>query len=96
MGTHRNLYGSNRWRRKSEEFRKRNPLCAYCLKRGVVKASQVADHVSPHKGDETEFFYGKLQALCKDCHDAAKKLEEHGQVGFDAQGNPITPTGGWV
>lgn len=95
-GQHAHLYRKNRWKVKSERFRKANPLCAYCLKRGKVVASQVADHATPHKGEEDSFWYGKLVALCKPCHDSAKKLEEFGKVGFDAQGDPITPTGGWV
>lgn len=89
------LYRTHRWRKISERFRKANPLCAYCLKRGRVVASQVADHATPHKGDPNAFYYGKLVALCKTCHDSAKKAEEHGMVGFDPEGNPLTPTGGW-
>lgn len=95
-GAHAHLYRKNRWKLKSERFRAANPLCAYCMKRGRAVPSEVADHKTPHKGDEESFWNGELIALCKACHDSAKKLEEFGKVGFDAQGNPITPTGGWV
>lgn len=86
-GAHAHLYRKNRWKVKSEEFRKRNPLCVSCLAKGIVKASQVADHVTPHKGDETVFWDGQLQALCKDCHDL-KSIVEDASAGGTAQTHP--------
>ncbi len=91
-GAHAHLYRKNRWRLKSESFRRNNPLCEYCKRLGKVKASEVADHATPHKGEESSFWYGKLIALCKECHDSAKKAEEHGKIAFDPSGNPLT---GW-
>lgn len=89
-GAHAHLYRKSRWKLKSERFRRANPMCAYCLKRGDLQLSEVADHAIPHKGDEESFWNGPLVALCKSCHDSAKRREEHGKLAFDEQGNPIT------
>jgi 5-methylcytosine-specific restriction endonuclease McrA len=49
----------------------------------------VADHVIPHKGDESLFWdAGNLQGLCKRCHDSDKARIEAGgearqQIGAD-------------
>lgn len=75
-GAHAHLYRKNRWKVKSEEFRKRNPLCVRCLEKGIVTASEVADHVIPHKGDEEAFWAGSLSALCKPCHDLKSAVED--------------------
>lgn len=87
MGLHRHLYGSSRWRKTSERFRKANPLCVRCKANGLVVASQVADHVTPHKGDESSFWTGELQALCKTCHDL-KSIVEDDSAGGTAQTHP--------
>lgn len=86
-GAHAHLYRKNRWKVKSEEFRKRNPLCVSCLAKGKVKASQVCDHVTPHKGNEEAFWSGEVQALCKDCHDL-KSIIEDASAGGTAQTHP--------
>jgi hypothetical protein len=43
--------------------------------------AQVADHVEPHQGDQIQFWFGKLQSLCKPCHDSRKRYTELN--GFD-------------
>jgi 5-methylcytosine-specific restriction protein A len=35
----------------------------------VVTAATIADHVVAHGGDWNAFRFGKLQSLCKRCHD---------------------------
>ena len=84
---HRHLYGSSRWRKTSERFRKANPLCVSCKAKGLVVASQVADHVTPHKGDEHSFWNGELQALCTTCHDL-KSITEDASAEGTAQTHP--------
>ena len=88
-----NLYG-HRWRQHRLRFLKTHPLCRYCSGRGRIEPATVVDHIIPHKGD-LELFWDQAnhQPLCKTCHDSAKKLEESGKSGCDAQGNPL---GGWM
>lgn len=43
---------------------------------------RIADHRTPHKGDETLFWSrGNLQCLCKGCHDRVKQAEDRRGVG---------------
>jgi len=76
MGQHHHLYNNSRWLARRKQQLSAHPLCALCLARGVVTAATVADHVVPHSGDVHLFWYGKLQSLCKLCHDSAKRHEE--------------------
>lgn len=70
-----------------------HPLCATCLSRGVTTPATIADHVEPHRGDWNAFMLGKLQSLCKPCHDKDKRLLDlHGysdDIGDD--GWPLDP-----
>jgi 5-methylcytosine-specific restriction endonuclease McrA len=51
--------------------------CAMCKTLVADTSKMVADHVTPHRGDEALFFDEKnLQALCKACHDGAKQAAE--------------------
>lgn len=47
-----------------------------CLETGRVVPAAVADHIEPHHGDEKKFWFGKLQSLCREHHDRAKRSEE--------------------
>ena len=72
-------YTTARWRRIRELQLKHHPLCAYCLARKKTTPATVCDHVEPHRGDINKFRLGKLQSLCKTCHDGAKReIELHG------------------
>jgi 5-methylcytosine-specific restriction endonuclease McrA len=64
---------------------------------GKATEATVADHIIPHKGDLKLFWEGRLQSLCKPCHDRVKKLEEGGRgvIGGDIQGNPVDPCHHW-
>ena len=60
---------SSRWRREAIRFRKRHPMCAECLKKGITTPSECVDHIVPHRGDETLFWTeSNWQALCNECH----------------------------
>lgn len=69
------------------------PLCVFCLARELTRAATVADHVTPHRGDDDLFWNGPLQSLCKRCHDKRKQLEEiHGHTfELDLSGWPLDP-----
>lgn len=69
-----------------------------CAAVGRLTAATVADHVTPHRGDEALFFDpANLQSLCDAkpwrCHSQAKAREEN--AGFhaqaDADGWPTDP-----
>lgn len=64
------FYHTARWTRVSKAFRASHPLCAICASRGVIKAAQVTDHVTPWPvcGVEGFFDEGNLQALCEACN----------------------------
>jgi len=70
-----------------------HPLCALCLKEGVVVAATVADHVVPHQGDYQLFWHGELQSLCVQHHNNSKRFEElkgfKKEIGVD--GWPLDP-----
>src|SRR3974390_1768688 len=72
----RHLYDKRRWRRMAKAQRQREPLCAACLKKGIITAATVADHVELHRGDPTRFWTGKTQSLCAACHSGTKQQQE--------------------
>jgi len=96
MSQHQKMYNNSRWRKRRAELLRKEPLCRYCRAKGLAVEATVADHVTPHKGDPV-LFEGRLQPLCKACHDRVKKLEEGGKgvIGGDTQGNPIDPNHHW-
>jgi 5-methylcytosine-specific restriction protein A len=69
-----------------------------CIKRGNTTPATVVDHKKPHKGDPKLFWDEKnWQALCKPCHDAAKRMQEiHGySQGCDVNGFPLDNEHPW-
>ena len=51
--------------------------CAMCGKMEAQSRNLVADHITPHRGDEALFWDRQgIQCLCKSCHDSAKQREE--------------------
>ena len=91
------LYRTARWGRIRKQQLLAHPLCKFCLDRGLVEPATLVDHVVPHQGDVTKFWTGKLQSLCKVCHDTAKReIEVYGfrrDVGLDGQ--PLDPRHPW-
>ena len=61
-------YG-RRWQKKRDRFLKKNPLCAECLKEGIIEVATTVDHIEPHKGD-MELFWDEenWQSLCTPHH----------------------------
>ena len=91
------LYGMRRWRRKAKAQLRAEPLCQLCDAVGKITAAAVADHVVPHAGDPEKFWFGKLQSLCKVCHNSIKAVEERtGYLkGAGADGMPLDPNHPW-
>lgn len=61
-------YHSSRWTNESREFRRLNPLCVNCQKKGIIKASEVTDHVVPVSIHPNFWDKTNWQALCKSCN----------------------------
>ena len=73
-------YGS-KWRRLSKLFLQKNPLCTICLASGIVKASELVDHIKPHLGNKIlVWLQSNWQALCWSCH-SKKTAKEDGGFG---------------
>jgi 5-methylcytosine-specific restriction protein A len=92
MGQHGKLYNGKAWQAIRKNQLQSNPLCAYCLRLGIVTQATIGDHIKPHRGDFRLFFdASNVQSLCKPCHDSVKAREEHaGQsIGCDALGLPF-------
>ncbi|RZA18825.1 MAG: HNH endonuclease [Proteobacteria bacterium] len=77
------------------------PLCRFCAQAGRVTPATHADHIIPHRGNETLFFEGELQSLCDAnpwrCHSSRKqKIEALGyEPGCDVMGRPVDPAHPW-
>ena len=94
VGPWRSWYQLERWRKRRRAQLRDEPLCVVCAQRGLVRPASVADHIEHHNGNWSAFLNGKLQSLCKQCHDSDKRyLDKHGQawptIGHD--GWPIEP-----
>ena len=76
-GAPRSWYQIQKWRRRRLLQLRIEPLCAFCLRRGLAVPATIADHIEPHRGDPIAFYTGRLQSLCKSCHDSEKKYIEN-------------------
>jgi 5-methylcytosine-specific restriction endonuclease McrA len=82
------------WKRRRQHQLRIQPLCAICLKRGVVVPATVADHVAPHNGNWNAFRLGELQSLCVHCHNGVKRAIERGfeprpKIKYGVDGWPV-------
>ena len=68
-------YGLGRWQRKRHIQLIAEPLCRMCLLDGKVAVAVVADHIVHHGGDWNQFWLGKLQSLCQNCHESRKRVQ---------------------
>ncbi|MEM4988818.1 HNH endonuclease signature motif containing protein [Collimonas sp. H4R21] len=96
--SYKHLYNTKRWYRLRWHQLNDHPLCAMHQALGQVVEATVADHITPHRGDEALFFDEEnLQSLCKPCHDGAKQqLEKSGTLrGCDVNGLPLDANHHW-
>ena len=101
-----------KWQQYREAFLRAHPLCADHESRGMVVAATVVDHIVPHRlgvainGGVVEqisaarklfWSINNHQALCKPCHDGAKRREEMGggKPGCSSSGVPLDPAHHW-
>lgn len=73
--TRKTFYSSTFWKKKRAYWKKKNPLCEVCLKKGIQTPAKDIDHIEPWR-NWTEFSQGKLQSICKNCH-SEKNLTDH-------------------
>ena len=75
-------YGQ-RWAKAAATFKRRHPHCLGCQAAGKLVATDVVDHVEPHKGDQAKFWNTALwQPACRYCHDVVKpRLERLFETG---------------
>lgn len=72
------LYGSNRWKTYSLNFRREHPLCESCEAKGIATPSTLVDHVVPHRGDVQLFWDpANHSAKCDACHAKKSGQEAH-------------------
>ena len=82
-------YSTMTWRKLRGLVRSEEPFCRMCKARGKLVPSKVVDHIVPHRGDWSKFVdRSNLQALCKTCHDGAKKRAERSPE-FGRDGWPV-------
>lgn len=75
------------WDKSATSFKAKHPHCLGCRALGRVAATEVVDHVEPHKGDQAKFWNTSMwQPSCRWHHDVIKpKLERmfaDGDVGI--------------
>ena len=78
-----------KWKAAAAEFKLRHPYCLGCAALGRKIATEVVDHVQPHKGDQEQFWNTSMwQAACRWHHDVVKKQLEamfiRGTISADA------------
>jgi 5-methylcytosine-specific restriction endonuclease McrA len=75
-GARQRGYGA-RWDKVSAGFKRAHPLCLGCEAIGQVRATDVTDHVEPHKGDMVLFWNSEQwQPACQWHHDVIKQQLE--------------------
>lgn len=68
---------NSKWRKLSQQYLRKHPLCVRCLASGRYTKATVTDHIISHRNraalmwDESNF-----QALCKPCHDKKTWTED--------------------
>ena len=85
-----------KWTRIRARQLRHHPLCAECLRKGLVTEATEVDHITRLQDGGTDA-PGNLQSLCHDCH-AIKTAEENGSAphGCDLNGMPTDPGHPWA
>jgi 5-methylcytosine-specific restriction enzyme A len=78
-----------RWAKYSRHYRKVNPLCVECQKRGIIKLAKHVDHIKPISGPDDPLFWDEEnhQGLCTECH-SRKTAHEDGGFGREKSDKP--------
>lgn len=76
-----NVYKTNRHRKLSENHRRDNPYCAYCLEKGIVRMANLLDHIIPINRGGSIWNSANHASSCNECHNVKRGKEAHGYVG---------------
>jgi len=88
-GHNAKLYNSTAWKSIRGRIQSEHPICAACLSKGIITATQAIDHVFPHKQDRNKFLINLFQGLCVACHTQKTKLESQGIYRHYTEQGPI-------
>jgi len=61
-------YHTARWTKESAAFKQSHPVCERCRKKGIIRASEVTDHVIPVEIYHDFWDHSNWQGLCKTCN----------------------------
>lgn len=64
------FYNSWRWRKTALAYREKNPVCVKCEAEGIIKASEVVDHIKEINNGGARYDESNFQALCHSCHNS--------------------------
>jgi 5-methylcytosine-specific restriction protein A len=78
-----------KWEEAAARFKAANPYCVGCMAMGTRMATEVVDHVDPHRGDRIKFWdVANWQASCTWHHSSVKAtleaMYERGELAADA------------
>ena len=62
------FYGTARWQKFRNRYRKQHPLCEMCLKSGLTVKAELVDHIIPIKKGGAKLDPNNTQSLCRICH----------------------------
>lgn len=75
------IYNGWKWKKTTSAFRKANPLCVECLKKGIstdaTGKNGVTDHITPINEGGAIYDWDNLQTLCNKCHNIKSAKEAH-------------------
>lgn len=68
------FYSSKRWARVRRAFLAKNPLCARCGAKGLIRAARIVHHNVERLSDpKLAWAWSNFEALCSPCHTAHHK-----------------------
>ena len=71
----RDVYDSPAWRTTRKIVREDEPLCRYCLEKGLAVDTEEIDHILPINQGGNAYERDNLQGLCTPCHRAKSRDE---------------------
>lgn len=85
-----------RWRKYSEDYRRRHPHCAECLRQGRQSPAAVVDHIQPITGPTDPRFWDRSnhEGKCLSCH--AIKTQQEGRTQGTGPAKPPPAPQRWV